>query len=109
MRHECARCGIRLEFGDLVIQSIHGKNYGAITPAMAQVEAEWHKECFELEFTMQSQQRPYRCAKCSQKIHYGDEYLCIVIGLETSEDYTVAEHRGYELYNVEHRIACEKT
>jgi hypothetical protein len=107
MEHVCSSEGCRLPLrrGDRVVQMLRGKSYpGYITPAFADILAEWHENCFH-EFILSPQTAPYRCQVC-QELTEGDDIVCFVIGQETGNDHSVSERRGYELYSVRH-VDCQ--
>jgi hypothetical protein len=82
-------------------------NEGFITPAFSKLLAEWHPECFGEEFKLKPQFPPYKCESCKKKIIAG-KVTFVVMGSETSETYTVAEGRGYQIYLVKHASGCPK-
>jgi hypothetical protein len=108
MEHVCnlEECNQPLKRGVRVVQMLRGTAYmGYITPAWSRVLAEWHDRCFH-EFALRAQKPPYRCQLCQGRISHCEEVLCFVIGQETTADYSVSEHRGYEIYSVRH-LDCQ--
>jgi len=106
MKHTCAQCDGDLRYGEDVVQVLQGTNYGAITPAWTKTEAEWHRRCFDGEFDLRSQRPPYKCEKCGKPLAFGEAFRCLVIGKGTDQYSSVAENRGYEIFNVEHTSKC---
>jgi len=107
MKHICVKCDGEVTAGDEVVQMLDGIWFGAITPVpTAPPFGEWHHGCFGGELTLNGQTRPYRCEECLREVVLGERISFLVIGKETSELYTVAEGRGYEIYTVRHHPRC---
>lgn len=104
--HVCLKCERALEPFVRVVQSYRGRWEGAITPKPEELFAEWHDQCFEGEYDLKPQHRPYRCQTCDAEIQFGEVVSFFVKGDETTRHYTAAERRGYALYNVNHYPGC---
>lgn len=103
MEHICSAedCGLQIKQGERVVQMLRGTSYsGYITPAFANVLAEWHVACFR-EFVLKPQTPPYKCQLCDEQIA-DESVFCFVIGMQTDPDHTVSERRGYQIYSVRH-------
>jgi hypothetical protein len=110
MKHACTRCDGNLEFGEKkVVQMLVGPWYDAITPAYTKLIAEWHPKCFEDEFLLNPQARPYLCEACGHEVLFGEAICFFVIGEETDEGSTVAEKRGDRIYTIKHHPNCPKS
>ena len=104
--HVCTKCESKIDPMTPVVQSFRGRWEGAITPKPHELFAEWHDSCFEGEFELRPQNRPYSCETCHARIQYGDHVSFFVRGDETTKHFTAAERRGYVLYNVNHYPSC---
>lgn len=112
MEHECCADDCddpRIKQGEEVVQLLRATWYGAITPAFAHLEREWHQRCFhEFSLRFYRQQKPYHCETDGQKIKFGDEIYFYLVGRETDDWSTVCEGRGYEVYHVMH-VKCPQS
>jgi hypothetical protein len=109
MKHICSRCEHSLAFGERVVQMLVGPWYDAVTPAFTDLFAESHFECFQGEFPLNPQKRPYKCEECGDGILFGEKICFFVIGEETDEGSTVAEKRGDEIYTIKHYPKCPRS
>ena len=108
MKHSCTKCDIPLGFGESVVQMLAGPWFDAITPAFTKLIAEWHPKCFQDEFPLNPQSRPYMCEGCGHGVLFGDTICFFVTGDETDEYSTVAERRGDKIYTIKHHPECPK-
>jgi hypothetical protein len=104
--HVCQKCNGEIKYGEPVVQMLRGPWYGAESVAFSLVEGEWHEDCFNNEFNLNPQQRPYSCERCNNPLEFGQKVICFVKGSGTSDSYSIAERRGHQIFTVNHAPEC---